>query len=152
MQKLTSTWKMYVAIVPWIICLTDHISAIWLVFVWFTGIFDTRQRHQIKNGYKIGMKNSLYYNLVFSIVRNSLNVSKSMYAWIHEAIVAEPYRANTTWQGSELFVCHVCRRATRHRGAVMESRSQSLKKRPASSAVAYSEDRGLPYWLPAGWT
>lgn len=34
----------------------------------------------------------------------------------------------------------------------MESRSQSLRKRPASSAVAYSEDGRHRHWLPAGWT
>ncbi len=30
---------------------------------WFTGIFDTRQRHQIKNGHKVGTKNSLKIKL-----------------------------------------------------------------------------------------
>lgn len=53
---------------------------------------------------------------------------------------------------SPLLSCSVCRRATRHRGAVMESRSQSPKKRPASSVAPSSENWGLPHWLPAGWT
>uniref|UniRef100_A0AAQ4PR92 small monomeric GTPase n=1 Tax=Gasterosteus aculeatus aculeatus TaxID=481459 RepID=A0AAQ4PR92_GASAC len=41
------------------------------------------------------------------------------------------------------------RRATRRRGAVTESRSQSLRKRPASSAAAFSEDQ-VPI-LAASW-
>lgn len=40
---------------------------------WFTGIFDTRQRHQIKNGHKIG-KHSLTIQLTPLQCENLINV------------------------------------------------------------------------------
>ncbi len=150
---------------------------------WLVGVFDSRQRHQIKNGHKIG-KCSFIPPLSISHCLKLMNVIITFQQLFHISLsetcfpsfklltidsslplVVEKFmsvqllnrtRAATEPPGphdsSDLFICHVCRRATRRRGAVMESRSQSLRKRPASSAVAFSEDRGLRYWLPAGWT
>lgn len=34
----------------------------YMCLIWFTGIFDPRQRHQIKNGHEIGKKHSLHHD------------------------------------------------------------------------------------------
>lgn len=64
---------------------------------------------------------------------------------------------SSNWANSwKYFLVSFCsRRATRRRGVVMELRSQSHRKRAASSAVAYSEERPLtPGCQQAGhnWT
>lgn len=54
-------------------------------FSGFTGISDTRQRHQIKNGHKIGKKNSL---------RNGFTTDSRVVPVVF-TVVAEPYDIST---------------------------------------------------------